>query len=105
MRYRDLLAVGAACAVASSAHAFTDCAGAVKIVGVTPNAIYVTLDSGSSFVISMTPETGFSKTVSGLASTALVTHMPITVRYDQSGLDCSRAKDRKDLIALAFTAE
>jgi hypothetical protein len=102
MRYRSLFVMGAACAVASSAHAFTDCAGIVKSISATPNWIVVTLEAGPSCSVSIAPETGFSRMVSALVSTALLTHGRITVRFDQSGLDCSRAKERTDLIGLTF---
>jgi hypothetical protein len=104
MRYRRLFVTGAVCALASSAHAFTDCAGIVRSVSANPNWVVVTLESGLSFGVSIAPEKDFSKMVSALVSTAMLTQGRITVRFDQSGLDCSRAKDRTDVIALTFAA-
>jgi len=100
MKYRSLLVMSAVCAAASSAHAFTDCAGTVKSVSVNPNFLVVGFDSGLSFGVSIAPETAFSKIVSGLATTSMVTQGRLIARFGQSGLDCSRAKDRTDLIGL-----
>jgi hypothetical protein len=103
MKCRTLLVVGVVSAAASSAHAFTDCSGVVKSVSVNPNFLVVTFDSGLSFGVSIAPETGFSKTVSSLATASMMTQGRLTVRFTQSGLDCSRAKDRTDLIGLTST--
>jgi hypothetical protein len=103
MKYRSLFVMGAVCGAASSAHAFTDCSGVVKSVSVNPNFLVVTFDSGLTFGVSITPETGFSRTVTALTTTSMVTQGRITARFGQSGLDCSRAKDRTDLIGLTST--
>jgi hypothetical protein len=103
MNFRSLLVMGAAFTAASSAHAFTDCSGVVKSVSANPNFVVVTLDSGLTFGVSIAPETGFSKLVTTLSTASMMAQGRITVRLTQSGLDCSRAKDRTDVIGLTTT--
>lgn len=99
MKLKQLFAAIAAALLCSAASAYTDCNTTVAWMyteaGSSAN-LTVGLTVGSSFVLPST-DPAF-KNVMALAPTAIISGNQITARYNASGLTCSSATGRTDLI-------